>query len=117
MPARPIPHPVVQHHNPFRRDVRQVEPPTAHTEPPPTSSGAESQDIIQARLDLLTFPIVATATPYTVATLPAAANYPMGFAVVTDATLTMITGLGLAPVGGGANIVPCFSDGATWRII
>lgn len=51
---------------------------------------------------------------YTVATLPSAATYAHGMAMVTDATATAITGLGIAPVGGGANKVPVYSDGTNW---
>lgn len=54
---------------------------------------------------------------YTVATLPAAATYPYGLAFVTDATLTAVTGLGLAPTGGGANKVPVYSDGTNWLML
>jgi hypothetical protein len=54
---------------------------------------------------------------YTVATLPAAASYQYGIAFVTDATLTTITGLGLAPTGGGANKVPVYSDGTNWIML
>ena len=49
---------------------------------------------------------------YTVATLPSGATGDL--AIVTDATLTAITGLGLAPTGGGANIVPVYNAGGTW---
>lgn len=51
---------------------------------------------------------------YTVATLPAGSVSQMAF--VTDAVATSITGLGLAPVGGGANKVIVFYDGA-WKIL
>lgn len=52
---------------------------------------------------------------FTVATLPGGTVGEL--AMVTDATLTMITGLGLAPVGGGGNTVPVFRDNAGWKII
>lgn len=51
---------------------------------------------------------------FTVATLPAAPAVG-ATAFVTDAVATIITGLGLAPVGGGANKVPVYYDGA-WKI-
>lgn len=51
---------------------------------------------------------------FTVATLPAAPAVG-ATAFVTDAVATIITGLGLAPVGGGTNKVPCYYDGA-WKI-
>jgi hypothetical protein len=54
---------------------------------------------------------------YTVATLPAAASNTYGIVFITDSTATAITGLGLAPVGGGANVVPCYSDGGGWKIL
>lgn len=54
----------------------------------------------------------------TVAQLTAAATAGAGaLAFVTDATLTAITGLGLAVTGGGANKVPVYSDGTDWIII
>lgn len=51
---------------------------------------------------------------FTVATLPAAPAVG-ATAFVTDAVATIITGLGLAPVGGGTNKVPVYYDGA-WKI-
>lgn len=57
------------------------------------------------------------AKVYTVATLPSATVRSGQLAFVSDATLTAITGLGLAPTGGGANFVPVYSDGAGWKII
>ncbi|MDE2233592.1 MAG: hypothetical protein KGJ90_05830 [Patescibacteria group bacterium] len=57
------------------------------------------------------------AQVYTVATLPSATVRSGQFAFVSDATLTAITGLGLAPTGGGTNFVPVYSDGAGWKII
>lgn len=110
MPVRPIPPPVVPLHNPFRRDMRTI-PPEANAPSLPETQGAKNLDILLQRLDL------NTIQAYTVATLPVSATAPLGFAIVTDATLTMITGLGLAPVGGGANIVPVFNDQTSWRII
>ena len=53
---------------------------------------------------------------YTVATLPAAASNTYGKAFVTDANATMTAGIGAIVVGGGANIVPVYSDGTNWRI-
>lgn len=54
---------------------------------------------------------------YTVAGLPSTAatgKVAGAQAMVTDATLTVITGLGLAPTGGGANTVPVYCDGTNW---
>lgn len=56
-----------------------------------------------------------TLTPTAVASLPAPIDG--GFAFVNDATLTAITGLGLAVTGGGANHVPVYSDGVNWIIL
>lgn len=55
---------------------------------------------------------------YTVATLPTPPAVP-GFALaaVTDATLTAIVGLGLAPVGGGGNKVMVYWDTTQWLIL
>lgn len=54
---------------------------------------------------------------FTVAGLPSAVTSGSGaLAFVTDATLTIIAGLGLSPTGGGANKVPVYSDGANWII-
>lgn len=53
---------------------------------------------------------------YTVATLPSAASSSGVIAIVTDATLTAITGLGLAPVGNSSNIVKVWSNGTIWII-
>lgn len=51
----------------------------------------------------------------TVAGLPSAATAGAGaLAFVTDASTTLILGLGLTVAGGGANKVPVFSDGTNW---
>lgn len=52
----------------------------------------------------------------TVAGLPAASSSNRGLeAIVTDSlTLTPITGLGLAPVGGGVIVLKVWSNGVTW---
>jgi len=53
----------------------------------------------------------------TVAGLPAAATAGIGArSFVTDANATMAAGIGTAVVGGGANKVPVYSDGANWFI-
>jgi len=54
---------------------------------------------------------------YTVASLPSAVTWTYGVVLVTDATLTTITGLGLVPTGGGVNKVPVYSDGTDWRML
>jgi hypothetical protein len=60
-------------------------------------------------------PSGALALPlHTVAGLPTGSK---GYvAMVTDSTQTLIVGLGLAVVGGGANNVPVYHDGTIWRI-
>lgn len=54
--------------------------------------------------------------PVAVAALPAAAANAGARAAVTDATQTLTAGIGAVVVGGGANVVPVFSDGVNWRI-
>ena len=57
----------------------------------------------------------AVLTSYIVANLPAAATAGAGAtAFVTDASTTLILGLGGAVAGGGANKVPVYSDGTNW---
>jgi hypothetical protein len=56
---------------------------------------------------------VAILTAYTVATLPAAASFAGGTAYVTDANATTFLS---TVAGGGANIVPVFSNGTNWLI-
>lgn len=52
---------------------------------------------------------------YVVASLPA--SPPDGcIAFVTDSTQTLTAGIGTAVVGGGANKVPVYADGGTWKI-
>lgn len=51
-----------------------------------------------------------------VASLPSASANPGKQYIVTDALATPITGLGLAPVGGGANLVKVWSNGTIWLI-
>lgn len=53
-------------------------------------------------------------TPVTVANLPSAVTSGAGArAFVTDASSTTFNA---ALAGGGANRVPCFSDGTAWRV-
>ncbi len=57
----------------------------------------------------------AVLTSYIVANLPAAATAGAGAtAFVTDASTTLILGLGGTVAGGGANKVPVYSDGTNW---
>ena len=50
---------------------------------------------------------------YTVAGLPSAATYNKARAIVTDANATTFAAV---VAGGGANVVPVYSDGTNWRI-
>ena len=51
------------------------------------------------------------------ASLPGATIAGQGArATVTDATQTLTAGIGATVSGGGANIVPVFSDGTNWKI-
>lgn len=63
------------------------------------------------------FALTLGALPtYVVASLPAAP--PDGqLAMATDCTLTAITGLGLAPTGGGSNKVPVYGAGGGWLML
>lgn len=53
------------------------------------------------------------SAPILTAALPAASANPGAHYVVTDATATTFAS---ALTGGGANIVPVYSDGTVWRI-
>jgi hypothetical protein len=53
---------------------------------------------------------------YTVATLPALPA-DGALALATDCTLTAITGLGLAPTGGGGNKVPVYAADGGWLML
>lgn len=59
---------------------------------------------------------VSRMRSYTVGTLPAASGKAGGRAYVTDANATFTAGIGATVAGGGANVVPVFSDGTNWRI-
>jgi hypothetical protein len=57
----------------------------------------------------------AVLTSYTVANLPAAGTAGAGAtAFVTDASTTLLLGLGGTVTGGGANKTPVYSDGTNW---
>lgn len=58
--------------------------------------------------------LVINAT--TVAGLPNAVTSPYMRRTVTDATQALGAGIGATVNGGGANIVPVFSDGTSWKI-
>lgn len=52
--------------------------------------------------------------PCVVSSLPAGAQGDHG--LVTDATVSLALGLGLAPTGGGTNKAPVYFDGSSWLI-
>lgn len=56
---------------------------------------------------------VGALGPYSVASLPAAASNAYARAFATDANATTFASI---VAGGGANIVPVYSDGTNWRI-
>lgn len=87
----------------------------AGTGAPGLAFGGNSILATSAGLVLFTVPITPLVT--VVASLPAAATAGVGaLAFVTDASTTVILGLGLTVVGGGSNKVPVYSDGAAWKI-
>lgn len=56
-------------------------------------------------------------TPVLVSALPVAATVGAGTrGFVSDSTSTLSSHHGQAVAGGGANVVPVYSDGSTWRI-
>jgi hypothetical protein len=59
---------------------------------------------------LLKFPVV------TLATLPNAVSAPGARAMIADSTSQASGNFGVIVVGGGANIIPVFSDGTNWLI-
>lgn len=64
---------------------------------------------------LTTFTVKTKAL--TVAALPSASTAGAGTrAFVTDASTTLILGLGTTVIGGGANSVPVYSDGSSWLV-
>jgi len=63
----------------------------------------------------ITVPVV-TITPTTVGGLGSAVTYANSRRTVTDSNATLTAGIGAVVAGGGANIVPVFSDGTNWRI-
>lgn len=80
------------------------------------------RDLLQANFTV-TLGTSFTATSFIsvtgckVAALPGAALAGQGArATVTDATQTLTAGIGATVVGGGANVVPVFSDGTNWKI-
>jgi hypothetical protein len=76
-----------------------------------------SENLIGALTDTLVASSYVKVTSCTVANLPAAATVGAGArATVTDATQTLTAGIGATVAGGGANIVPVFSDGTNWKI-
>jgi len=59
---------------------------------------------------------VAVTPPHTLAQLPTCAAAIEGArAYITDASTTLVLGLGTTITGGGANKTPAYCDGATWK--
>lgn len=62
-------------------------------------------------------PFIPVTGGFTVANLPSASTIGLGGrCMVTDSNATHAAGLGNIVAGGGANIVPVYSDGTNWRI-
>lgn len=57
-----------------------------------------------------------TITPTNVAGLGSAVTFAYARRTVTDSNAALTAGIGAVVAGGGANVVPVFSDGANWRI-
>jgi hypothetical protein len=70
-----------------------------------------NQTVLDQLKDLYTN--LGLAGTVTVANLPAAASNTYARRFVSDANATAFYGI---VAGGGANIVPVFSDGTNWRI-
>jgi hypothetical protein len=64
--------------------------------------------VFSTRNALLLFPVV------TLATLPNPVSVPGARAMIADSTAFASGNFGVIAVGGGANIVPVFSDGTNW---
>lgn len=88
---------------PLRRDARLVQP--------NGFPDIEGEELIQNMEELRSR--FLTNNAYTVANLPAAADYPYSRTFVTDASATTFASI---VAGGGANIVPVFSNGTNWVI-
>lgn len=79
----------------------------------PTATQLSVTSNLSTPIDVLLRAVIAN--PLTVATLPAGIQGMI--ACVTDATQSMITGIGQTAVGSGTNVVPVFYDGTSWKII
>lgn len=67
--------------------------------------------------DTITLSSYSKVLTVLVANLPSATVAGAGArAAVSNATQTLTAGIGSIVVGGGANVVPVFSDGTNWRI-
>lgn len=76
-----------------------------------------SANLGDASGDTLILTSYVKTTAVAVASLPSAALVGAGGrAAVTDATQTLTAGIGATVTGGGANIVPVFSNGTNWII-
>lgn len=78
-----------------------------------TTTTLTGTKVVSFTVALATFNVPVVLPSYTVATLPASPGVG-ATAFVTDASTTLILGLGLAVAGGGANKVPVYFDGA-WK--
>lgn len=85
------------------------------------AASAGGTKVLEFTSTLVSSPVAISATtvktgPVLVGALPTCnAGADGTYASVTDATNTIITGLGIAVVGGGANHVPVFCDGTSWK--
>lgn len=86
---------------------------SASAQLPPLARGADPY-VIAERVNLLIRDYNARRTVTTVAGLPSAAAMGVGArAIATDANSTTFAAV---VAGGGANVVPVYSDGTDWRI-
>lgn len=73
-------------------------------------------NMTDAEAETLTASEYVKVTAVAVAALPTASSCAGARATVTDSNATLTAGIGAVVAAGGANIVPVFSDGASWRI-
>jgi hypothetical protein len=88
----------------------------AYAPPPPQKPSKEAMMALLRQVPNV-IPLYTKIVPVAVASLPTAPHAGTGSkAFVNDATLTIILGIGTTVVGGGANLVPVYSDGTNWII-
>jgi len=73
-------------------------------------------NMTDAEVETLTASSFVKVPGVAVAALPAASSCAGARATVTDSNATLTAGIGAVVAGGGANVVPVFSDGSSWRI-